>query len=91
MKPWERGCEYIYFFIITYLFKNIKLFLRLQWFSEIIGTTAKNGVVLDTLTPQTMYNQFKRPYAGSVIELYYIYRKTLDLRLMILGLYYYYY
>ena len=26
-----------------------------------------------------MYNQFKRPYAGSEIELYYIYRKKLDL------------
>ena len=28
------------------------------------------------LTPQAMYNQFKRPSAGSVSELYYIYRKT---------------
>ena len=28
------------------------------------------------LTPQAMYNQFKRPYAGSVSELYCIYRKT---------------
>ena len=34
-------------------------------------------------TPQAMYNQFKRPSAGIVSELYYIYRKT---RLMILGL-----
>ena len=29
-----------------------------------------------SLTPQAMYNQFKRPSAGSVRELYYIYRKT---------------
>ena len=28
------------------------------------------------LTPQAMYNQFKRPSAGSVSELYYICRKT---------------
>ena len=38
------------------------------------------------LTPQAMYNQFKRPSAGSVNELYYIYRNTLELRLRILGL-----
>ena len=30
-------------------------------------------------TPQAMYNQFKRPSAGSEIELYYIYRKILSL------------
>ena len=29
-----------------------------------------------SLTPQAMYNQFKRPSAGSVSELYYTYRKT---------------
>ena len=29
-----------------------------------------------SLTPQAMYNQFKRPSAGSVSELYYIYRKS---------------
>ena len=29
-----------------------------------------------SLTPQAMYNQFKRPSTGSVSELYYIYRKT---------------
>ena len=29
-----------------------------------------------SLTPQAMYNQFKRPSAGSVSELYYIYRNT---------------
>ena len=28
------------------------------------------------LTPQAMYNQFKRPSAASVSELYYICRKT---------------
>ena len=28
------------------------------------------------LKPQAMYNHFKRPSAGSVSELYYIYRKT---------------
>ena len=33
-----------------------------------------------SLTPQAMYNQFKRPSAGSVRELYYIYRKNWDLR-----------
>ena len=42
--------------------------------TKIIWTTAKNGGVPDT--PQAMYNQFKRPSAGSVRELYYIYRKT---------------
>ena len=30
------------------------------------------------LTPQAMHNQFKRPSAGSVRELYYIYRKILS-------------
>ena len=39
---------------------------------KINGQTAKHGVVLDTTT----YNKFKRPSAGSVSELYYIYRKT---------------
>ena len=29
-----------------------------------------------SLTPQAMYNQFKKQSAGSVSELYYIYRKT---------------
>ena len=29
-----------------------------------------------SLTPQAMYNQFKRPSAEIVRELYYIYRKT---------------
>ena len=29
-----------------------------------------------SITPQTMYNQFKRPSVASVRELYYIYRKT---------------
>ena len=29
-----------------------------------------------SMTPQAMYNQFKRPSVGSVRELYYIYRKT---------------
>ena len=29
-----------------------------------------------SLTPQAMYNQFKRPSVVSVRELYYIYRKT---------------
>ena len=28
------------------------------------------------LAPQAMYNQFKRPSAGSVSDLYYIYIKT---------------
>ena len=39
---------------------------------KINGQSPKNGVVLDT----TMYSQFKRPSAGSVSELYYIYRNT---------------
>ena len=34
-----------------------------------------------SLTPQAMYNLFKRPSAGSVRELYYIYGNTSDLRL----------
>ena len=29
-----------------------------------------------SLTPQAMYNHFKRPSAETVRELYYIYRKT---------------
>ena len=33
-----------------------------------------------SLTPQPMYNHFKRPSAGRARELYYIYRKTQDLR-----------
>ena len=32
-----------------------------------------------SLSPQAMYNQFKRPSAWSVRELYYIYRKSLRL------------
>ena len=39
-----------------------------------------------SLKPQAMYNQFKRPSAGVVRELYYIYKKNYDLRLRILGL-----
>ena len=29
-----------------------------------------------SMTPQAMYNQFKRPSVGSVREFYYIYRNT---------------
>ena len=47
------------------------------WIKKIIWTTEKKVL---SLTPQAMYNQFKRPSAGSVRELYYIYRKTYDLR-----------
>ena len=45
----------------------------LQSRTKMIWTTAKTALFL---TPQAMYNQFKRPSAGSVRELYYIYRKT---------------
>ena len=38
-----------------------------------------NGQTALSLTPQAMYNQFKRPSAGSVRELYYIDRKILGL------------
>ena len=56
--------------------KTLQKKIRLQSWTKIIWTTAKNGVVPDT----TMHNQFKRPFAGSVGELYYIYK---DLRLRI--------
>ena len=39
------------------------------------GQTAQNG-------KQAMYNQFKRPSAGSVREFYYIYRKSLRFRIL---------
>ena len=34
---------------------------------------AKRQKMALSLTPQAMYNQFKKPSAGSVSELYYIY------------------
>ena len=37
---------------------------------------AKRKKMALSLTPQAMHNQFKRPSAGTVRELYYIYRKT---------------
>ena len=47
-------------------------------FSLIYNPGKKYGQTALYLTPQAMYNQFKRPSAGSVRELYYIHRKTKD-------------
>ena len=44
---------------------------------------AKRHKAALSLTLQAMYNKFKRQSVGSVSELYYIYRKTQDLRLRI--------
>ena len=41
---------------------------------------AKRQKMALSLTPQAMYNQCKRPSAGSIRELYCIYRKDLRLR-----------
>ena len=41
--------------------------------NKLSGQMRKTAVCL---TPQAMYNQFKRPSAASVSELYYICRKT---------------
>ena len=46
---------------------------ELQSPSEIIGTTAKNGVIADA---QVKNNQFKLPSPWGLRQLYYIYRKT---------------
>ena len=46
---------------------------NVQSWQKIMAKIAKTAL---SLTPQAMYNQFKRPSAGSVSELYYIYRKT---------------
>ena len=56
------------------------LFVNLLDVGQISTILAKNYAKLRktalSLTPQAMYNQFKRPSAGSVSELYYIYIKT---------------
>ena len=56
---------YLVYFIHTYNYGN-----------KLSGQLRKTAMSL-TLTPQAMYNQFKRPSAGIVRELYYIYK---DLR-----------
>ena len=48
-------------------------FMKLQSWKKLMAKRQKTALLL---TPQAMYNQFKRPSAGSVSELYYIYRKT---------------
>ena len=45
----------------------------LQSWTKLYGQLRKRAFYL---TPQAMYNQFKRPSARSVSELYYTYRKT---------------
>ena len=47
--------------------------LDLQSWKKLMAKRQKTALCL---TPQAMYNQFKRPSAGSVSELYYICRKT---------------
>ena len=47
--------------------------LKVQSWKKLMAKRQKRALCL---TPQAMYNQFKRPSAGSVSELYYIYRKT---------------
>ena len=47
--------------------------LNLQSWKKLMAKRQKTALCL---TPQAMYNQFKRPSAGIVSELYYIYRKT---------------
>ena len=51
----------------------IRVFNRLQSWKKLMAKRQKTALCL---TPQAMYNQFKRPSAGSVSELYYICRKT---------------
>ena len=68
---------YTYFFRKCYeevdLKKVIIIFLNLQSWKKWMAKRQKTALCL---TPQAMYNQFKRPSAGSVSELYYICRKT---------------
>ena len=49
------------------------LHILLQSLAKLYGQLRKTAL---SLTPQAMYNQFKRPSAGSTRELCYIYRKT---------------
>ena len=53
--------------------KRNKKHLELQSWKKLMAKRQKTALCL---TPQAMYNQFKRPSTGSVSELYYIYRKT---------------
>ena len=46
---------------------------KLQSWKTLIAKLQKIALYL---TPEAMYNQFKRPSAGSVSELHYTYRKT---------------
>ena len=46
---------------------------HLQSWKKLMAKRQKTALCL---TPQAMYNQFKRPSAGIVSELYYICRKT---------------
>ena len=50
-----------------------KHFVLLEFYLKLYGQLRKTAL---SLTPQEMHNQFKTPSAGSLIELYYIYRKT---------------
>ena len=76
---------------IVALRKDIKMVAKYLLFREIISKFLNSTTVLIcdnhrlmakrqktelSLTPQAMYNQFKKPSAGSVSELYYIYGKT---------------
>ena len=52
---------------------NHKEFSLLESWKKLMTKRQKTALFL---TPQAMYNQFKRSSAGIVSELYYIYRKT---------------
>ena len=53
--------------------QKVLIFRLLQSGKKLMAKLLKMALYL---TPQAMYNQFKRQSAGSVSELYYIYRKT---------------
>ena len=61
---------YLFFHLFTFAFSQKGNYNRGNKLSEQMRKTAL------CLTPQAMYNQFKRHSAASVSELYYICRKT---------------
>ena len=65
----------MFLFVAEHNHSNRFLYVfHLQSGEKIIWTTAKKTAL--SLTPQAMQKQFKRPSAGSVRELYYIYRNS---------------
>ena len=71
-RNFNSACKQIYELLFLLFLKCT--YVNYNHGKKLSGQMRKTAL---SLTPQAMYNQFKRPYAGSVRELYYIYRKRL--------------